>query len=159
MRNFRHLLTPACAAVLVTAGVSIGHAAADPPGPTQLIGMWRGTSICTNRTVAPACHDETVVYEFASGSEPGTVHWVADKIVDGRRERMGEFDLKYDTSESCWKAEFSSPRVKVVWRISVDGARMSGTGRVLPGNEIVRKLDLQKVRPSPRKTENPKRKP
>jgi hypothetical protein len=71
-------------------------------GPAQLIGVWRGTSICTDRVAAPACHDETVVYEF------------------------------------------TSPRVKSVWRLSVDGARLSGTARLLPGNKTIRKLDLRK---------------
>ena len=118
--------------------------AAVPPGPEQLIGTWRGTSTCTDRVAAPACQDENVVYEFTAGPKPGSVHWAADKIVNGKRERMGEFDLTYDTAEACWRGEFSSPRVKIVWRLTVDGARMSGTGRLLPGNETIRKLELRK---------------
>jgi hypothetical protein len=93
---------------------------------------------------APACNDETVVYEFSAGAKPGTVHWAADKVVDGKRERMGEFDLAFDTAEACWKADFTSPRVKIVWRLSVDGTHLTGTGRELPGNETVRKIDAKK---------------
>ena len=119
-------------------------AAAAVPGPEQLVGTWRGTSTCTDRVAAPACQDENVVYEFTAGPKPGMVHWAADKIVNGQRERMGEFDVTYDTAEACWKAEFSSPRVKSVWRLTVDGARMSGTGRLLPGNETIRTLELRK---------------
>jgi hypothetical protein len=112
--------------------------------PAQLIGTWRGTSTCTDRVAAPACHDETVVYEFTAGPQAGTVHWVADKVVDDQRQTMGELDLAFDATEACWKAEFSSPRTRMVWRLKVDGTQMSGTGRQLPGNETVRKVELTK---------------
>src|SRR5262249_3681888 len=117
---------------------------ASAPGPEQLTGTWRGTSICTDRVAAPACQDETVVYEFKPGLQPGTVHWVADKVVNGKREPMGEFDLTYDKAEGCWKSEFTSPRVKVVWRLSAAGRCLTGTARLLPGNETVRKVDARK---------------
>jgi hypothetical protein len=117
---------------------------AEPASPTVPDGVWRGTSTCTDRVAAPACHDEVVVYEFAAGTPPGTVHWKADKIVDGKRLPMGEMDLNYDKAEACWKAEFQSPRAHVVWRLVVDGSHMTGTGRVLPGDETVRKIDVRK---------------
>jgi hypothetical protein len=85
-----------------------------------------------------------VVYEFTAGAEPGTVHWKADKIVDGQRELMGEMDLTYDTGDACWKAEFSSPRVHGVWCLAVDRAHMTGTGRFLPSKQTVRKIDVRK---------------
>jgi hypothetical protein len=87
---------------------------ADVSAPSPLIGTWRGTSTCTDRVAAPACNDEMVVYEFSAGAKGGTVHWKADKIVNGRREPMGELDLAYDKPEQCWKVEFSGPRVKSV---------------------------------------------
>jgi hypothetical protein len=117
---------------------------ADPPSPAQLIGTWRGTSTCSDRAAAPACHDETVVYDFTPGTKPGTLRWAADKIVNGKREPMGEMEVAYDAGEACWKAEFSSPRVKTVWRLVVEGKRMTGTARLVPGNETVRKLELRK---------------
>jgi len=109
-----------------------------------VIGLWRGTSTCTDRVAAPACNDEQVVYEFRAGPKPGMVHWVADKVVNGKRVPMGELDMEYDKAEACWKVEFASPRTKVVWRLTVDGAHMTGTARLLPGNETVRKVDLRK---------------
>ena len=112
--------------------------------PAQVIGLWRGTSTCTDRVAAPACQDEQVVYEFSAGPKPGTVHWVADKIVNGRRVPMGELDMEYDKAEACWKVEFASPRTKVVWRLTVDGKQLTGTARLLPGNETVRKVDLRR---------------
>ena len=140
-------LRPAIVFVADSEGV-FGHRA--PPQnqtaapASQLLGTWRGTSVCTDRVAAPACQDETVLYTFTRGARDGAVHWAADKIVNGKRQPMGEMDLTYDRSESCWKAEFSSPRVKSVWRLSVDGNHLTGTGRLLPGNETIRKLDLRK---------------
>ena len=56
--------------VLVLLSGPIGQAAAKTPGPAELIGTWRGTSTCTDRVAAPACNDETVVYEFSAGPKP-----------------------------------------------------------------------------------------
>jgi hypothetical protein len=93
---------------------------------------------------APACHDEVVVYEFTPGAKPGTVHWKADKIVDGKRDPMGEMDLTYDTDDACWKAEFQSPRVHSVWCLVVYRAHMTGTARLVPGKQTVRRIDVRK---------------
>jgi hypothetical protein len=116
--------------------------------PASLIGTWRGTSLCTDRVAAPACHDEDVVYEFTPGLKPGTVRWAADKVVNGKREPMGELDLSYDKAEGCWKREVNA-RVKSVWRLSVEGTHLTGTARLLPGNETIRKLDLRKENDDP----------
>jgi len=83
------------------------------------------------------------VYEFTAGQH-GTVHWAADKVVNGQRERMGELDVTYDEAEACWKAEFSSPRVKSVWRLIVEGTHLTGSARLLPGNATIRKIDARK---------------
>jgi hypothetical protein len=135
-----------------TAGVVLAFAVLHPPslaapeaaGPVAPLGVWRGTSTCTDLVVAPACHDEVVVYEFTAGAKAGTVHWQAVKMVDGERQPMGEMDLAYDAGEACWKAEFVSPRVHSVWCLAVDGAHMTGTARVLPGKQTIRKIDVRK---------------
>lgn len=128
---------------LVLAFVTVSTRAVS--GPEELIGLWRGTSTCTDRVAAPACRDETIVYEFTAGTQPGTVRWAADKVVNGKRESMGDpLYLTYDTTEKCWKVEFSSPRVKIVWRFAVDGRHLTGTAHLLPGNEAVRKVDARK---------------
>jgi hypothetical protein len=130
--------------VLIVVGF-IAVSTLDVPGPEQLVGLWRGTSICTDRVAAPACQDETIVYEFKPGSRPGTVSWAADKVVNGKRESMGDpLDLTYDTTEKCWKVEFTSQRIKMVWRLAVDGRHLTGTARLLPGTETVRKVDARK---------------
>ena len=131
--------------VLVVAGSLLtASAASDDRKASELIGTWRGTSTCVDRLAAPACHDEVVVYDFTVGAKPGTVHWKADKVVDSQRELMYEIDLTYDAGERCWAAEFSSPRVRGVWCLVVDGAHLTGTGRLLPGKETVRRIDVRK---------------
>jgi hypothetical protein len=142
--SITRLVVGLLATLLVAQGSQVASSTLQEPDPAQLIGTWRGTSTCSDRAAAPACQDETIVYEFTGGPQPGTVHWVADKIVNGKREHMGELDLTYDKAESCWKVEFTSPRVKIVWRLSVAGPRLTGTARLLPGNETVRKVDARK---------------
>ena len=133
-----------CAAFLAAVPFSAVFAEVDAGDPAQLMGVWRGTSTCTDRVALPACHDETVVYEFTAGPRPGTLHWMADKVVNGKREEMGGFDLAYDKAEACWKAEYSSPRGKTVWRVWVEGARLWGDARLVPGDQKVRKLEARK---------------
>ena len=133
--------------MLALASLALDQSGAKAPEPAQLIGTWQGTSVCTDRVAAPACADERVVYEFSAGPKAGTVHWKADKIVNGKREPMGEMDLVYDTAESCWKVEYAGPRVTSVWRLTVAGNHLTGTARVLPGNERIRQIDLRRVEP------------
>jgi len=121
-------------------------ASAPPPDhePSELIGTWRGTSTCADRVAAPACRDEVVVYEFTVGEKPGSVHWKADKVVEGQQLPMGEMDLVYDAGGRCWTVEFSSSQVRSVWSLVVDGAHLTGTGRLLPGKQTIRRIDARK---------------
>jgi hypothetical protein len=142
-RHARRLLGACLAATLGAAGAP-GLAQPATTGPGQLLGVWRGTSLCTDLVAAPACHDEVVLYEFTAGSRAGAVRWTAEKIVNGQRQRMGELELVFDEAEACWRAEFESPRIRSVWCLVVEGVRLKGTARLLPGNEVVRKVDLRK---------------
>jgi hypothetical protein len=130
--------------MLLVAAAGLLSAAPPDQNPSVIVGTWRGTSTCMDRKVAPACKDETVVYDFTAGSKPGTVLWKADKVVDGKREPMGEFELAYDAAEKCWAAEYSSPRFRTFWCLTVDGNQLTGTGRNLPGKEVIRKIDARK---------------
>jgi hypothetical protein len=131
--------------ILVLAGcvLRVSSASADIK-PSDLFGTWRGASTCTDRVAAPACRDEVVVYEFTVGAKSGTVHWKADKVVDGQPQLMGEMDLVYEHDDKCWKAEFNSPRIHSVWCLVVDGDHLTGTGRLLPGKQIVRRIDVRR---------------
>lgn len=130
--------------ILVAASLELrASPAPSDHAPSELVGTWRGTSTCSDRVAAPACRDEVVIYDFTAG-EKGTVHWKADKVVEGQRQTMGELDLAYDAGARCWSAEFRSPRVRMVWCLVVDGAHLTGTGRQLPGDQTVRKIDARK---------------
>ena len=112
---------------------------------SELLGTWRGSSVCTDRVAAPACKDEVIVYEFTAGPKPGTVRWQADKVVDGKRESMGDpFEMAYDEGDDCWKTEFQSPRARVVWCLAVSGDRLTGSAWLLPGKPKVRKVDARR---------------
>src|SRR5262245_18583472 len=139
----RWSLETSCAAMIATMA-AVAAASPDAAGAAQLVGTWRGTSVCPDRVAAPACKDEVVVYECTTGSRPGEVHWAADKVVNGERGRMGELELAYAEAEGCWKAEFESPRAHGVWCLKVDGTHLTGTLRLLPGKETVRKVDARK---------------
>jgi hypothetical protein len=141
MRMSRHTTLGALVAALCALGAS--GAPADH-SPAEIIGTWRGTSTCSDRVAAPACRDEVVVYDFMAGEKPGTVRWKADKVVNGERLPMGEMDLAYDAGDACWVAEFSGPRAHTRWCLVVEGAHLTGTGRMLPGKETVRKIDVRK---------------
>jgi len=146
MRKSRRLAT--LQILLVTCATvaypSIARAAQSAHPTSELIGLWHGTSVCTDRVAAPACKDETVIYDFTAGAKPETVRWKADKIVEGKRLPMGEFDLVYSRTESCWRAELTSPRLHMVWCVVVDGTTLRGTAMLLPGNQIVRKIEARK---------------
>lgn len=140
----RHTVARGVAAFAVLTSACILIAASPDHPRSELIGVWRGTSVCSDRAAAPNCNDEVVVYEFSPGSQPEVVHWKADKIVAGKRLPMGEFDLAYDRNEACWRAEFTSPRVHMIWRVAAEGTELKGTATLLPGKQIVRKIEAHK---------------
>jgi hypothetical protein len=76
----------------------------------QVLGEWRGTSLCTNLKLAPACKDETVRYVFTRNEGATTYHLVADKLVSGTFETMGEMDFVYSASDATWSSELNAPR-------------------------------------------------
>lgn len=116
--------------------------AAPPPALTEFLGTWRGSSVCVDRIIAPACRDGTIVYEVRRGAKAETATLKADKIVDGERAPMGEFDFAYNATEACWRAEFETPRFHGAWCLVVEGKRMTGTLRLLPDKAVVRRVEL-----------------
>jgi len=111
---------------------------------SEIVGTWEGASTCTDRVAAPACNDEVIVYEISRASAPGTATWKAFKIVDGARDLMGELELRYSPADSCWRADFSSPRVTTVWCLTVDGTQMTGSGWSMPGKRVMRAVKAKK---------------
>jgi len=111
----------------------------------ELRGTWRGTSKCADLVAAPACQDETVVYEFRNGDKAGTVIMAADKIVNGARVPMGDLTFAYDAPLACWRSDFESPRLKSRWCFTVEGNTLNGTATLLPGHQVVRRINATRV--------------
>jgi hypothetical protein len=111
---------------------------------SEIIGTWQGTSTCTDRVASPACNDEVIVYEITKASAPGTATWKAFKIINGARDLMGELELRYSPADRCWRADFSSPRVTMVWCLAVNGAQMTGSGWSMPGKRVSRAVKAKR---------------
>ncbi len=111
----------------------------------EIVGTWSGSSVCVDRQAAPACNDEQVVYEIiATTGKPSTVTTKADKVVDGKRVSMGILEFTHDAKSGSWTSELDTPRVHALWRLTVNGAMLTGTLTLLPSKAVVRKVDLRK---------------
>src|SRR5947209_7952400 len=104
-------------------------------------GDWTGTSTCTNLKVLPGCHNEIVLYHFKEIDEK-KVHLVADKIVDGKPEYMGEFDMVRDGARLSY--EMINRQARALWDFHVEGDHITGTLTIPPGGEVVRKIDVRR---------------
>jgi hypothetical protein len=123
------------------------------PGPVSpavqtasLVGTWRGTSMCVDREHFPACKDEHVIYEARlTHSSPDTVAIVADKLVDGTRQFMGElfFTPQGDTS---WVAEVRTPRAHFRVTLRRAGNRLTGVMTDVPSARRIREMTLELAR-------------
>jgi hypothetical protein len=132
-------------AALATPGAAPPAAAAQPDA-AAILGVWRGTSTCVDREIAPACKDELVIYTFVPipGKPASTVRLEADKLVDGKPERMGEFDFTLDPATGAWTAEFRNARYQGLWSYTIDGKRLTGTLVDVPTGKVVRRIATQK---------------
>ncbi len=113
----------------------------------SLYGDWTGESKCVGSN--PYCHDEIVVYHLKkSTADASKINLTADKIVNGKPEPMGEFDMTFDPEKMTLSAEFTIPRTggKGVWLFKVDGDKMDGTLTVFPENEVGRKISVSRKR-------------
>ena len=129
-----------CAFLLVTAYPAA--AAAQTPTTADILGTWRGTSICVDKATFPACHDEEVVYEVRPAAQsPDSVLLRADKIVNGVREFMGELGFGRGPGGE-WSSVFQSPRSRGRWTVRVEGGRLSGALIELPSGRQVREVSL-----------------
>jgi len=119
-----------------------------PPQAGALIGSWHGTSTCVDKVRFPACHDEEVIYDFTKVNQStDTVLWKADKVVNGRRESMGELSAVRESGGS-WSAEFQTPRVHDRWELQISDSMMTGRLLDLPGRTLVRRVSLRRMAPT-----------
>ena len=109
-----------------------------------IVGSWRGTSICVDKVNFPACKDEQVIYDVRqNGSARDTVTVRADKVVNGVREFMAEFD--FHRADSTWVAEYQNPRTRIQIVLRVRGAHMTGVLTDEPSGRRVRDIKLERV--------------
>jgi len=126
---------------LVLAGVAVAQSQ-----DVAILGVWRGTSLCTDLTVAPECKDERVIYTFQAiaGGPAGRVRLQADKVVGGEREPMGEMDFVHDGATGAWTSEFRNGRYHGLWSFTVTGNRINGTLVDVPTGKVVRRVAVTK---------------
>ena len=111
----------------------------------DIVGSWRGTSICVDRVQFPACKDEQVVYDVRrKGSAQDTVTLRADKVVNGVREFMAEFDFSR-APDSTWVTTYESPRIRIRIVLRVRGSQMTGVLTDEPSARRVREIAVARV--------------
>ena len=138
-------------AILFTFALACGSLAiAQPADPTgaRIVGEWRGTSLCTNLKLAPACNDENVRYLFSAlAPGQGTYHLVAQRMASGSYQTMYEIDLAYSAHDATWRYEWSSGAcARCTWWYRTEGAGLVG-GITHDSGEQLRKVSVQ--RPAP----------
>ena len=146
-RSVRGVLATGVAGVLLAGVVAaVAAASARPAARDAFVGTWRGTSLCANRTLAPACNDEAVVYRVTSASAD-TAHLAAFRIVRGEEQPMGEmrFDRRKNAGAS-WDAEFKTPRFHGRWSFQAADTILTGVLIDVPRGAILRKVRAVRVR-------------
>jgi len=129
--------------VLETAVAAPGAASAPK---AEILGVWKGTSICTKVEGNEFCRDETVVYNVVDvPNQPATVTLKAARIVEDSVQPMYSLYFTYRPDNGNWTSEFERPSFRGVWAYVVHGDEMTGTATVLPGMTIVRNVAAKRV--------------
>jgi hypothetical protein len=112
---------------------------------TKIYGTWTGESVCTDKKKFPACKDEQVVYRFSkSTADAKKIHLVAEKIVNGANELMGELDFTFDAAQNTLTCEFTINQTHGIWEFKVAGDTMEGTLKILPEKALARQIKVKK---------------
>jgi hypothetical protein len=125
---------------LTIAFASAATAANDPRAP--LLGIWRGSSICTG--ARPACHDETVVWHVTPGAKPDVVTTAMNKVVDGKEVEMGELDFKVDFAARRLVGDYDNGRVATRWSFAWTDKQVAGTAVTMPDGTKIRDIVLHR---------------
>jgi hypothetical protein len=106
------------------------------PVRSTIAGVWRGHSVCVNKT--SPCDDEVNIYRFSrvTGS-PNEFSVTASKVVDGKEIVMGSGSWKYD--EKTKAVESAKPPI----RLTIEGKKMEGTLNLNDGTAY-RRIYLEK---------------
>ena len=111
------------------------------PSIKSVLGWWHGKSDCVVK--GGPCHDEIVQYHFEPiADQPDSLRLTADKVVAGRFETMGVFNVGYSPARRTWAAEFSNSRVHVLWSYRIRGRELIGTLFGLTDSSVLRHASL-----------------
>jgi hypothetical protein len=133
-------------AVLFAVAVPAGSIQTVDHPPSELLGRWHGTSICTKADWNAACYDEEAYYDAQPGDAAGHVLLHGYKIVNGTPEFMGDLDFTYDTTLKAWTYEFQNARVHVRWIFEVTGDELHGRAVSLPSLRVAREIRVKRER-------------
>ena len=127
---------------------AVAHADSAKSPAAAMAGHWRGTSLCVDLKIAPACHDEQVLYTITPVKAfPDSVTMNADKLVNGKWEFMGAFELQYETAARQWRADFRAPNgMSGRWWFVVHGDSLTGGLLDLPTRAPVRAVRTARAR-------------
>jgi hypothetical protein len=119
----------------------------DPPAPkAEILGLWKGKSVCTKAEGTEFCRDETVVYHFVDvPSREGTVALKAARVVDGTLQRTYELYFTYRPETREWTCEFEQGKTRAVWSYVVGEDALTGNAAVLPARTIVRTVSATRT--------------
>lgn len=139
----RGLIIAVFIATLATSGKSQGMARA--MNAASLVGTWSGESICVGKRAA--CKNEVVVYRFEPVAGRSTlITLLADKIIRGKRVPMYKLDFQYNETRRTLSGNFTQGRTQGTWEYKVIGDSIEGTGILLPGESIARRVKVKRVR-------------
>lgn len=120
---------------------------ATPAPKAEILGLWKGTSVCTKVEGNEFCHDETIVYNFVDiPSQPATVALKAARVVDGTVLPTYDLYFTYRPDKRNWTCEFQQGKVRAVWAYIVAGDGLTGTAMLLPALTIVRNVTAVRTR-------------
>ena len=132
-------------AAVLTAIAATSCLAAKPMTAASILGTWKGTSTCVGNR--PACKNEVVVYRLLPiEGHPQQVRWLADKIIDGKREAMGALVFDIDERAGTLRGEFQRNTTHGVWTFEVADGVMKGKLTLLPGGEVGRDVSVRRVK-------------
>ena len=146
------LIAPIALFAVVQAGAG-GAATAPSPAPdtasapkAEILGLWKGTSVCAKIPSNEFCHDETVVYNFVDvPTRPATVALKAARVVDGTLLRTYDLYFTYRPEDRVWSCEFDQAQVRAIWEYVVSGDGMTGTAKLLPEKTVVRTVTVSRT--------------
>lgn len=140
------------AALLAVADAPAVAPSAPPPAAVpaaapkdEIVGVWKGTSICAKVEGNEYCKDETVVYNFVDvPDQPATVVLKAAKFVDDAVVPMYTLYFTYRPDSHEWACEFTRPSFTGVWAYDVHGDEMTGTATIVPSGKVVRNVTAKR---------------